>query len=529
MKNAIVQKQQDAHLINIAGRQQMLTQRITQLCLRLLFYSTNKEPELSTKIIIQTQALKAASDTLMNAKSLSISTTKLQASKLDSLFKDIQPTENRLINLATEIANSTNHAHNNNIDSLLTEQKIFLPKMERIVSECEEISNYKLDRIYALNNWFVYVAIAVLLAEALLIFIPIIKKNDKFVSEIKKKSKLLSKQNEELKESEEKFRFIAENTSDGIMVFEIDRITFTSPSYDKILGLPHDKVISRTIDDIINAIHPEDRDRVVKLYEDYEKVRKESFIYEYKMMHPKGHYIWREDKTKLIYDEKGGVIKAVILAHDISKRKSFEAKRKEREQMLSSLFDATSDMIAVLDVVDIDKYTFAFFNKTYEVKTGVNVHEYKGKFLHEKIKGAELEALLKTYRQCILTKEPVRWLLIHDYPAGRLTCDATAIPIFDSTGKCTRIVFSAYDLTEKHAHLQTIEDHSKQLKDIAWIQSHIVRAPLAKILGIINLISSKSDNKDYQKALLPALKASAHELDEAIRDIVSKAIDTDNK
>jgi nitrate/nitrite-specific signal transduction histidine kinase len=38
IKTAIKQQQQDAHIINIAGRQRMLSQKITQLCLRLLFY-----------------------------------------------------------------------------------------------------------------------------------------------------------------------------------------------------------------------------------------------------------------------------------------------------------------------------------------------------------------------------------------------------------------------------------------------------------------------------------------------------------
>jgi hypothetical protein len=39
-----------------------------------------------------------------------------------------------------------------------------------------------------------------------------------------------------------------------------------------------------------------------------------------------------------------------------------------------------------------------------------------------------------------------------------------------------------------YTHWIAIEKQNKKLKEIAWAQSHIVRAPLARMLGIVNLI-----------------------------------------
>jgi PAS domain S-box-containing protein len=395
--------------------------------------------------------------------------------------------------------------------------------MENIVNEYESISNAKLARIYGLNNVFVIVAIAGLLAEALLIFLPIIQKSNRYLSQINEKNQLLSNQNQSLKESEEKFRFIAENTSDGIMVYENGRITYTSPTYDKMIGLPHEVIVQRTAADLYNAMHPEDRTRVKNLYKDSFAKKIPYFSYEYRTLYGNENYVWRENKVTALYKTDGKMYKSVVLTRNITKRKHHEAKRIEREQMLSSLFDATHDMIVVLDVVGIDKYKFAYFNKTYQIKTGTKTKEFVGKYLEDKIPASDLTPLLELYRQCVATKKPINWLLVHDYPVGRLTCDATLLPILDEAGNCKRIVASVYDLTERYAYIKAVEEQNQQLKEIAWTQSHIVRAPLAQIMGIIRLLTAKSDNIDYHKTLFPRLLASANELDTVVHDIVAKA------
>ena len=77
-----------------------------------------------------------------------------------------------------------------------------------------------------------------------------------------------------------------------------------------------------------------------------------------------------------------------------------------------------------------------------------------------------------------------------------------------------------YDEEELITLNRKLEQQNKQLRDISWVQSHEVRAPVAGILGIVNIIESDSDHSSSElKELLGFLKRSAIELDEVIGKI----------
>jgi PAS domain S-box-containing protein len=78
------------------------------------------------------------------------------------------------------------------------------------------------------------------------------------------------------------------------------------------------------------------------------------------------------------------------------------------------------------------------------------------------------------------------------------------------------------DVTEKQKHLKTIERQNDKLKKIAWNQSHVVRAPLSRILGIVNLLEIEKLNTEETNFFLNELKNSANELDEIVRKIVDE-------
>ena len=44
------------------------------------------------------------------------------------------------------------------------------------------------------------------------------------------------------------------------------------------------------------------------------------------------------------------------------------------------------------------------------------------------------------------------------------------------------------DVTAKNNYIQSIQNQNERLKEIAWIQSHEVRAPLARLLGLLDYL-----------------------------------------
>ena len=66
--------------------------------------------------------------------------------------------------------------------------------------------------------------------------------------------------------------------------------------------------------------------------------------------------------------------------------------------------------------------------------------------------------------------------------------------------------------------------HTTRLEQIAYHQSHMVRRPLANILGLAHLLSETNiASEDEQKELLHHLHTEALELDDIVKTIVSKA------
>ncbi|TAH08211.1 MAG: PAS domain S-box protein [Sphingobacteriia bacterium] len=90
--------------------------------------------------------------------------------------------------------------------------------------------------------------------------------------------------------------------------------------------------------------------------------------------------------------------------------------------------------------------------------------------------------------------------------------------VLEFEGKISKHIV-ANDVTEVSSYISAIEKQNNKLKEIAWIQSHKIRAPLAKIMGFVNLLHSDFCSDTEKKELLDYLKTSSVELDSVLKDI----------
>jgi len=150
---------------------------------------------------------------------------------------------------------------------------------------------------------------------------------------------LLGVRTHELRKSEERFRAIAENSSDGLIVIENDRITYVSPAYCRMLGYPEDVEIGRSRSEIADLIHPEDRDRVMDTIDRAIHERRSSETYVYRARRRDGMYIWREDRAEFRYAPDGRFEKAYVVSRDVTKSKLAEDALRESECRLRLALD----------------------------------------------------------------------------------------------------------------------------------------------------------------------------------------------
>ena len=82
------------------------------------------------------------------------------------------------------------------------------------------------------------------------------------------------------------------------------------------------------------------------------------------------------------------------------------------------------------------------------------------------------------------------------------------------------IIALAIDITERQNYIKEIELQNEKLREISWLQSHIVRAPLARILGLVQLLNESHDAMQKEQ-MLSFLNESANELDNVIKEITA--------
>ena len=104
------------------------------------------------------------------------------------------------------------------------------------------------------------------------------------------------KAEEKLRDSEQKYRLIAENSTDIITATNKDsRLQYISPSITPVLGYT---VKERLFSKVWDIVHPDDVDRLLKSRENY--LKSGSGIFEYRIRHKNGHYMWAETSVRLI-------------------------------------------------------------------------------------------------------------------------------------------------------------------------------------------------------------------------------------
>jgi len=111
---------------------------------------------------------------------------------------------------------------------------------------------------------------------------------------------------------------------------------------------------------------------------------------------------------------------------------------------------------------------------------------------------------------------------LEDKQGNLIIIEMFGIVLKDKKGKVEGYLTAFQNITKQENFLNSLEAKNKQLQEIASDQSHLVRAPLARILGIIELMQNIKLEPDEKLDLITYLKTSGEELDEALKDISQK-------
>ena len=289
-----------------------------------------------------------------------------------------------------------------------------------------------------------------------------------------------------LRESEEYFRALIENASDGILIVNSEGIiTYHSPSIEQILGFKPEEMIGTVISEFI---HPEESPEVMKAVGQLIRKEVSTQNLELRAQHKDGSWRTVSGIAQNLLDNPavGGV---VINYRDITERKQAEERLKESEEKWRSLVENAPDGIVVTDVKGtIVQSNTATANmhgyESAEELLGKSFFEFVAKKEHPRI--AEQFAEFKKMREKSLKNLEVTGLR---KDGSEFPLLFNILGLSDENGKLVSSISVARDITDRKHAEEEIKAALKEKELLLKELHHRVKNNMQVIYSLLNLQS----------------------------------------
>jgi len=177
-----------------------------------------------------------------------------------------------------------------------------------------------------------------------------------------------------LKESEENFREITEQSFMGICIIKDSSIQYINKTITKMLGYSEKEIKEWSMKEFLNVVHPEDRGLIIKRLSHRQKgLIDEKFDRMYRIFTKNGEIKWMDTYSKTIqYQGKDAILAALV---DVTERKKAEQKLSESEEKYRSVLENINEGYFEVDL----EGNFTFFNDALCKSSGYSREELLNK------------------------------------------------------------------------------------------------------------------------------------------------------
>ncbi|MES2600212.1 MAG: PAS domain-containing protein [Pseudomonadota bacterium] len=278
-----------------------------------------------------------------------------------------------------------------------------------------------------------------------------------------------------LRESEDRFRLIADSAPVPMWVTQLDRTrAFANRAYVEFLGLPYDKALTfdwRTI------IHPDDLSRIIQESLDGE-ASLQPFVLEGRYRRADGQWRWMLSESQPRWDPTGMHVGFIGVAHDVTTAKqaeielrqlneTLEGRIRERTAQLRSngaqlraILETSNQYQALLDLkgrlIYVNAIALADIRTEKDTLTGT--YFWNGPWFSG---SAEIGETIHAAFKKALAGETAKVELALDLPVGRRHLDFAMRPVRDEGGRLNGILSEAVDTTELRQNEEALRQAQK--------------------------------------------------------------------
>jgi PAS domain S-box-containing protein len=192
------------------------------------------------------------------------------------------------------------------------------------------------------------------------------------------------KTEEALRQSEARYRFVAENITECVWVMDLKlNLIYISPSVEKVYGYSLDEVKNMSLKYLLT---PESYKKMLEAFSTQLPAATNSpppppgtrYVLELEAFHKDGHRIWVENRLGLIRDEHGKPVFLMGETIDVTDRKIAEEKLLAEERRFRALAEQSSDIIVIVNskgVITYENPAVGILGYSPEERIGANAFE----------------------------------------------------------------------------------------------------------------------------------------------------------
>ena len=325
-----------------------------------------------------------------------------------------------------------------------------------------------------------------------------------------------------IKGQKEQFDSILSTLSDAIWSIRADKmeLIYANHAFYSLFGFSPEEM-TENIDPFFSLIHHEDQKIFRQAmqgvsYSGSAKV-------EYRYNHRDGTLKTLQAHVTLIKGSEGKPDTLNGVTVDVTNERALQDKIRKSEQNLLATINNTKDLIWSVNT----NLEIIFCNKPYQeyVYQLSRVIPRPGDYvLGEWGSESFINTRMKDYKRA-LAGESFITVMEENFEGGNLYKEFSNNPIIDHIGNIIGVNCIARDITEQRRQFVKIQEQNEKLIEIAWIQSHKVRSPVATILGLSDLFDYEAGGNEHNSEILGMLRDATHQLDDIIREVVEKTED----
>ncbi|MBN1281108.1 MAG: PAS domain S-box protein [Candidatus Thermoplasmatota archaeon] len=333
-----------------------------------------------------------------------------------------------------------------------------------------------------------------------------------------------------LRESEQKFRMVLENSLDTIYQLNIksESYDYVSPSSKKVLGYSPEEMASWTIRSLMEMMYPEDRTHWMNHYavlQEYKKRKDAVHTIEYRFKHKTLGYRWMSDTCSAIFDENHKPTAIVGTVEDITDRRKVWDEILKSEEKYRVLAETSADGVFTTDALG----RLTYVNPSFEKLLG----RRKSQILATPFRRYLLEDSIYFFQQIFIDARKKNEK-IENVELEIVTGDGSIIPLEANIAplkkhtEFTGVVCTVRDITQRREIEDELKKNERLKTEFMNIAAHELRSPVTPIKGYLDLIIHDNDSSEKIKNWAKISLRNAERLLKLVNDILDVArLDSD--